>query len=171
MVIGGQLDVNWWSIGCKLVVNWILWEYRFLCLYIDGHPQAIVVLFPCSLAMQGFKKAIMGIICCLFFLLHGAYQEGGVLHIQVAAGDEPRMAGAEICCMAGEDVSCMAGDGDVLYSQRWLLTLILADGIQPYLRSHIYWPCKPSYIEWLSFSSITISTKGNGGGQGEVENI
>ena len=40
--------------------------------YMDDHPQAPVILFPCSLATQGFKEAIMGIICCLFFLLHGA---------------------------------------------------------------------------------------------------
>jgi len=49
-----------------------------------------------------------------------------VLHIQVSAGDEPRisgaeipcMAGAEMSCMAGADVSHMAGDGDVLYGCR-----------------------------------------------------
>ena len=66
-----------------------------------------------------------------------------MLHIQVSAGDEPRMAGAEMSCMAGVEVSRMAGDGDVLYGQRLLLTLIRADGIQPYLHSHIYWPCGP----------------------------
>jgi hypothetical protein len=33
-----------------------------------------------------------------------------VLHIQVLAGDEPRMAGA--------DGFCMAGDGDILYGRR-----------------------------------------------------
>ena len=32
----------------------------------DGHPQAMVVLFPCSLATQGFKEATMGITVCLF---------------------------------------------------------------------------------------------------------
>jgi hypothetical protein len=36
------------------------------------------------------------------------------------------------------EVSCMAGDGDVSYDRRWLLTLIRADGIQPYLHFHIY---------------------------------
>jgi len=41
-----------------------------------------------------------------------------VLHIQVSAGDEPRMAGAEMSCMAGAEVSRMAGDGDVLYGRR-----------------------------------------------------
>ena len=41
-----------------------------------------------------------------------------MLHIQVSAGDEPRMAGAEMSCMAGAEVSRMAGDGDVLYGQR-----------------------------------------------------
>jgi len=63
-----------------------------------------------------------------------------VLHIQGSAGDEPRMAGAEMSCMARAEMSCMAGgevsrmagDGDVLYCLRLLLTLIRADGIQPY---------------------------------------
>jgi len=49
-----------------------------------------------------------------------------MLHIQVSAGDEPRMARAEMShmtgvvmsCMAGAEVSCMAGDGDVLYGPR-----------------------------------------------------
>jgi hypothetical protein len=49
-----------------------------------------------------------------------------VLHIQVSAGDEPRMAGAEMSCMPGAEISCMpvaevsriAGDGDVLYGRR-----------------------------------------------------
>ena len=40
----------------------------------DGHPQATVVLFPCSLATQGFKEATMEItvVCsfvCLFVCL------------------------------------------------------------------------------------------------------
>jgi len=44
---------------------------------IDGHPQATVVLFPCSLATQGFKEATMKITVCLLlclfvFLLHRA---------------------------------------------------------------------------------------------------
>ena len=57
------------------------WNMDFF-VYMDGHPQAMVVLFPCSLATQGFKEATMGITVCLFvFLLHGAQQEGGVLHI------------------------------------------------------------------------------------------
>ena len=30
----------------------------------DGHPQATVVLFPCSLLKQGFKEATMGITSC-----------------------------------------------------------------------------------------------------------
>jgi hypothetical protein len=49
-----------------------------------------------------------------------------VLHIQVSAGDESRMAGAEMSCMAGAEMSCMAGaemscmagDGDVSYGRR-----------------------------------------------------
>jgi len=57
-----------------------------------GHPQAVVVLFPCSLS-QGFKEATMGItiylfvclfIClfvclfvCLFFLAPRSVASGG----------------------------------------------------------------------------------------------
>jgi len=37
--------------------------------HMDGHPQATVVLFPCSLATQGFKEATMGITSCLFVCL------------------------------------------------------------------------------------------------------
>ena len=40
-----------------------------------------------------------------------------LLHIQVSAGDESRMAGAEMSCIAGAEVSRMAGDGDVLYGR------------------------------------------------------
>jgi len=36
----------------------------------DGHPQAMVVLFPCSLS-QGFKEATMGIT--LFVCLISSY--------------------------------------------------------------------------------------------------
>jgi hypothetical protein len=32
----------------------------FVCSFMDSHPQATVVLFPCSL-LQGFKEATMGI--------------------------------------------------------------------------------------------------------------
>jgi len=32
--------------------------------YMDGHPQATVVLFPCSLLKQGFKEATMEITSC-----------------------------------------------------------------------------------------------------------
>jgi len=41
------------------------------------------------------------------------------------------------------EMSCMAGDGEVSYGRRRLLTLIRADGIQPYLHFHIYWPYGP----------------------------
>jgi len=40
---------------------------------------------------------------------HYCHPPSAMLHIQVSAGDEPRMAGAEMSCMAGADVSCMAG--------------------------------------------------------------
>jgi hypothetical protein len=77
---------------------------RRISFFMDGHPQATVVLFPCSLS-QGFKEATMGIT--LFYLFHlclalRCIARGGVLHIQVSAGDESRMA----------------GDGGVLYGRR-----------------------------------------------------
>jgi len=114
------------------------------------YPTAVILLFwaqhsfwvarkfwlPCQISNQSWTLAI------LFNFLSST-----LLHIQVSARNEPRMAGADMSCMAGADVSCMAGDGDVLYGWRWLLTLIRADGIQPYLHSHISWPCKPSWLE------------------------
>jgi len=36
------------------------WARGFPCFSMDGHPQATVVLFPCSLS-QGFMEATMGI--------------------------------------------------------------------------------------------------------------
>jgi len=71
----------------------------------DGHPQAMVVLFPCS-HFQGIMEATMGII--QFYLFHlflalWCKAGGGVLHIQDSAGDESRMA----------------GDGAVLNCRRW----------------------------------------------------
>jgi hypothetical protein len=60
------------KVGFK-VVSLFFWARGFLCFFMDGHPQATVVLFPCSLS-QGFKEATMGItlfhlfIC---FLLYG----------------------------------------------------------------------------------------------------
>jgi len=53
---------------------------------------------------------------------HSAKQYKKVLHIQVSARDESRMAEAEMSCMAGAEFSYMAGaevfhmvgDGDVL---------------------------------------------------------
>ena len=39
--------------------------HGFLCLSMDGHPQAMVLLFPCSQAMQGFKEVTMEVTACL----------------------------------------------------------------------------------------------------------
>jgi hypothetical protein len=80
----------------------------------DGHPQATVVLFPCSIS-QGFKEAIMGItLFYLFicFLLYGVLQEGeycmiGLCHLM--AGDDSRMAGGE-SRMAGD---CCRPEGSI----------------------------------------------------------
>jgi hypothetical protein len=44
------------------------WARGFPRLAMDGHPQATVVLFPCSLS-QDFKDATMGISSCALCLL------------------------------------------------------------------------------------------------------
>jgi hypothetical protein len=49
--------------------HFFFWACGFPCLSMDGHPQATVVLFPCSLS-QGFKEATMGITICLFVCLY-----------------------------------------------------------------------------------------------------
>jgi len=54
--------------------------------YMDGHPQAMVVNFRWRLAKHDIKEATIEItgflFFCLFgFLLHGSWQEGGVLHL------------------------------------------------------------------------------------------
>jgi hypothetical protein len=57
VVIGGQFMVK------VKVVSLVFWNIDFF-VYIDGHPQATVVLFPCSLLKQGFKEATMENISC-----------------------------------------------------------------------------------------------------------
>jgi len=59
------------KVGFK-VVSLFFWARGFLCFFMDGHPQATVVLFPCSLS-QDFKEATMGITLFHFicFLLYG----------------------------------------------------------------------------------------------------
>jgi hypothetical protein len=61
----------------------------------DGHPQATVVLFPCSLLKQGFKEATMGItscasslfVCLLFvFLAPRSVARGGSVAYTASAG-------------------------------------------------------------------------------------
>jgi len=88
----------------------------------DGHPQATVVLFPCSLS-QGFKEATMGITLfvsslLICFLAPRCIARGGVLHdrpLSSVARDESRMARDESRMARDEsrmarDESCMAGD-------------------------------------------------------------
>jgi len=72
----------------------------------------------------------MGITLFYLFHLFLALQciaRGGVLHIQVSAGDESRMAGdggvlygwRRRCLVWPEtEMSCMTGDGDVSYGRR-----------------------------------------------------
>jgi len=85
----------------------------------DGHPQATVVLFPCSLS-QGFREATMGItlFVCLFvssllicFLAQRCIARGGVLHdrcLSSVATDESRMARDE--SRMAKDEPRMTGD-------------------------------------------------------------
>jgi len=37
--------------------------------YMDGHPESTVVLFPCLLTMQSLKNGTMGITDCLFIYM------------------------------------------------------------------------------------------------------
>jgi len=62
------------KVGFKLVLLFV-WARGFPCLSMDGHPQATVVLFPCSLATQGFKEATMGITVCLILCLFSCSTE------------------------------------------------------------------------------------------------
>ena len=56
MVIGGRSKFK--------VVSLVFWNADFF-VYMDGHPQAMVVLFSCLLPKQGFKEATMGITSCV----------------------------------------------------------------------------------------------------------
>ena len=70
-------------------VSLFFWVRGFLSIFIDHHPPAMAVLFPCSLS-QGFKEAAMGIKLCHFFhffLTLRCIATWGVLHIQVSARD------------------------------------------------------------------------------------
>jgi len=88
--------------------------------FMNGHPQATVVLFPCSLS-QGFKEAAMRIT--LFssfhlFLTLRCIARGGVLHIQVSARDVSYGRRRRCLVWPRTEMSCMAGDGDVSYGRR-----------------------------------------------------
>ena len=75
MVIGGQFKVK--------VVS-LVFENTDFFVYMDGHPQATVVLFPSSLLKQGFKEATMGItklrimFVCLFLAPQSVTTGGSV---------------------------------------------------------------------------------------------
>jgi hypothetical protein len=63
MVISGQLDLK---LSCLFTDFFV---------YMDGHPQATVVHFPCSLVTQGFKQATMGITVCVLLCLFSCSTE------------------------------------------------------------------------------------------------
>jgi len=77
MVIGGQLDLR---------LSFLFTDFS---VYMDGHPQATVVLFPCSLVTQGFKEATMGITVCLLlcFLAPQSVARGGSVAYMVYLPD------------------------------------------------------------------------------------
>jgi hypothetical protein len=54
------------KVGFK-VVSLFFWAHGFLYFLMDGHPQDMAVLFPCSLS-PGFKEAVMRIT--LFHSFH-----------------------------------------------------------------------------------------------------
>jgi hypothetical protein len=65
MVIELDLWLNLW-LDLRLF-HFPFWARGFPCFSIDGHPQATVVHFPCSLS-QGFKEATMGITLFVCFI-------------------------------------------------------------------------------------------------------
>jgi len=130
--------------------------------FMDGHPQATVVLFPCSL-LHGFKEAAMAIslfhhfIC---FLLYGVEQEGEYsIHrsppeMSHMAGDRDVSYGWRPRCLVWLETGMfrMAGDRDVLFGWGWwclIWTEMTVDCCTSWwysvilVLSYIYWPCGP----------------------------
>jgi hypothetical protein len=81
----------------------------------DGHPQAMVVLFPCSLS-QAFKEATIGITLFVLsllicFLVPWCIARAGALHnrsLSSAARDESRITRYE--SLMARDEPRMTGD-------------------------------------------------------------
>jgi len=67
MIFRGQLEVD-------LRLSCLSLDF-FVCM--DGHPQATVVLSPCSLVTLGCKGAAMGITVCLLLCLFSCSMECG----------------------------------------------------------------------------------------------
>jgi hypothetical protein len=101
-------------VGFKVVSLYCL-ARRFPCFSLDDHPQAPVVLFPCSLS-QGFQKATMEIALFVLSLLicsltPRCIARGGVLHdrsLSAVARDESCIARDKSC--KARDASSMARD-------------------------------------------------------------
>jgi hypothetical protein len=102
-------------VGFK-VVSLFFRAHGFLCFLMDGHPQAMTVLSPCSLS-QGCKEAVMRIALfhsfhlVLFLALRCITRGGSIAY----TGLSRRWR-----CLVQPEVerSCTVGDGDVMYSQR-----------------------------------------------------
>ena len=81
MVIGSQLDLRLYFLLTDFFV------------YIYGHPQATVVLFPYSLVTQGFMEPTMEITVCLLLCLFSCSTERSKMEEYCIYGLSPwRMA-------------------------------------------------------------------------------
>jgi len=57
------MEVSWRSIYQFKVVSLVFWQTDFF-VYMDGHLQAVVVLFGCPQLKQNFQEATIGITGC-----------------------------------------------------------------------------------------------------------
>jgi len=139
----GRFKVRF-KVGFKVVLLFF-WAYGFLCFLMDGHPQAMAVLFPCSLS-QGLQEAVMKItlfhsVYLVLFLALQCITRGGSIastglsrrqrclvqsetEMSCTVGDWYILYGRRRRCLVWLEtvMSRMAGDGDVLYGRRgWCL--------------------------------------------------
>jgi len=151
MVFGGQLEVVRirislfiWMVILRLwqysfpahmphrVLRRLLWaSFVYLCVCL-----LFVFLAPCSIA-RGESVAYTG--------LSRRWVSYGRSRDVLNGRSRDDLYGRRRRCLIWPEMvmSPMAGEGDVSCGRRWLLTVIRDDGIQPYLHSHIYWPCGP----------------------------
>jgi len=95
-------------------------SFRHADFFMDGHPQATVVLIPCSL-LQCFQETAMEITLFSSFHLFLTLQcipRGGVLHIPVSARNFSYGQSQRCLVWPETEMSRMAGNRNVLYGQR-----------------------------------------------------